>query len=328
MIEPFDRHSQNMLLLQLGFLQDTTQLDQLVPRLRKALINATGGTGKTSDVNFARLQAELDDISRENVLRFSTPPFFTIIIRSLTILEGVALSVDPNFRLVRGAYPYVLNQLLSPEDDESTPVALEKLLTRLLTVNEREVAWERIRDFLRLAQKAAKNYDPSANESDDKAQLSRQTIELFVQFLTSRTGMFLKKPLVHELAEAIDSMASIGEANLLRQSRGLVRVLPGMAGPVNKRRMDEIRMMLDTFRDALIVEGKGPAGKQGRARMEAIMELFVEISSFLSDERIRQHTGPLLEELQSVIQMVAVEILEIRGSRAMRTLLQLETSSS
>jgi predicted unusual protein kinase regulating ubiquinone biosynthesis (AarF/ABC1/UbiB family) len=146
-----------------------------------------------SDVNFARLQAELDEISRENVLRFSTPPFFTIIIRSLTILEGVALSVDPNFRLVRGAYPYVLNQLLSPEDDERTPVALEKLLTRLLTVNDREVAWERLRDFLRLAQKAADKYDPSASESDDKALLSRQTIEMFVQFLTSRTRHVFKK---------------------------------------------------------------------------------------------------------------------------------------
>lgn len=96
---------------------------------------ATGGTGRASDVNFAQLQAELDEISRENVLRFSTPPFFTVIIRSLTILEGVALSVDPNFRLVRGAYPYVLRQLLSPEDNEGTPEALTKLLIRLLTVN-------------------------------------------------------------------------------------------------------------------------------------------------------------------------------------------------
>jgi hypothetical protein len=98
-------------------------------------MNSTGGTGKASDVNFAKLQAELDEISRENVLKFSTPPFFTVIIRSLTILEGVALSVDPNFRLVRGAYPYVLRQLLSPDDDQGTPEALTKLLIRLLTVN-------------------------------------------------------------------------------------------------------------------------------------------------------------------------------------------------
>ena len=98
-------------------------------------MNSTGGSGRASDVNFARLQAELDAISRENVLRFKTPPFFTIIIRSLTILEGVALTVDPNFRLVRGSYPYVLRQLLAPDMKERTPAALQKLLIRLLTVN-------------------------------------------------------------------------------------------------------------------------------------------------------------------------------------------------
>lgn len=125
----------SQLFYQLGFLEDTTQLDQLIPRLRAALLNSTGGTGKASDVNFARLQAELDEISRENVLQFSTPPFFTVIIRSLTILEGVALSVDPNFRLVRGSYPYVLRQLLAPDNNARTPEALQQLLIRLLTVN-------------------------------------------------------------------------------------------------------------------------------------------------------------------------------------------------
>jgi hypothetical protein len=285
-------------------------------------MNATGGSGKASDVNFARLQAELDDIARENVLRFSTPPFFTIIIRSLTILEGVALSVDSGFKLVRGAYPYVLRQLLSPENNEQTPAALQRLLIRLLTVNgdEKEIDWERLRDFLRLAQKASKAYLPSATETDDKGSLSRQTIELFGQFLTSRTGIFLKKPLVHELAEAIDGMASIGEANLLRLSRGLFPTLPGMNGPVNTRRMDEIRLMMATFQDALVVEGG--ADRNSAARMEAIMELAREVSVFLSEARIRQDTGPLLDELQSVIQMVAVEVLEIRGSRAMRSILR------
>ena len=121
--------------MQLGFLEDTTQLDELVLRLRAALKNSTGGTGKASDVNFSRLQAELDAISRENVLRFKTPAFFTVIIRSLTILEGFALAVDPNFRLVRGSYPYVLRTLLSPGGDGRTPDALRKLLVQLLTVN-------------------------------------------------------------------------------------------------------------------------------------------------------------------------------------------------
>lgn len=341
-------------LLKLGFLKDTTQLDILIPRLRAAVKNATGGTGKTSDINFAQLQAELDEISRENILRFSTPAFFTVIIRSLTILEGVALSVDKNFRLVRGAYPYVLRQLLNPEDSERQPEALQRLLVRLLTVDGegQEIEWERLRDFLRLAQKASKAYDPSSPENDsvseDRATISRKTLELFGLFLTSRTGIFLKKPLVHvsandssrslwsllfslltlscrvqELAEAIDGMASTGEANLIRISNGLFPMLPGSNGPVNTRRMDEISMMLETFRDAIALQNENDENLtlMDLARMEVIMEIFRAVSSFISDTRLRQDTEPVLEELQSVIRMVAVEILEIRGSRAMRSIL-------
>ena len=128
-------------------------------------------------------------------------------------------------------------------------------------------------------------------------------------------------------------MASAGEANLLRFSRGLVPVLPGMNGPVNMRRMDEISRMLATFRDALIVDNHASNADHNHtnspiesirnaARIETWMDIFRAVSSFLSDERLRQEAGPLLEELQSVIQMVAVEILEIRGSRAMRTILR------
>jgi predicted unusual protein kinase regulating ubiquinone biosynthesis (AarF/ABC1/UbiB family) len=309
--------------MQLGFLKDTAQLNTIVVRLREALMNATGGTGKASDVNFARLQAELDAISRENVLQFSTPPFFTIIIRSLTILEGIALSVDKNFRLVRGSYPYVLNQLLYPEDNERTPASLEKLLIRLLTVNgeQKEIEWERLRDLLVLAQKASKVYEPSSpedSEAEDKVKLSRRSIEVLSRFFTSRTCMFLKKPLVHEIAEAIDAMASMGEANLKRQSGGILPLLPGMNGPVNSKRMDEMSVALETFQDALLV-----SNNPSQARMDAIMQVFRAVTEFFSDERIRQDAGPLLEQLQSVIQMVAVEVLEIRGTRAVRSILRL-----
>jgi hypothetical protein len=44
--------------------------------------------------------------------------------------------VDPNFRLVRGAYPYVLRQLLSSgRGAAKVPASLQKLLVRLLTVD-------------------------------------------------------------------------------------------------------------------------------------------------------------------------------------------------
>lgn len=213
-----------------------------------------------------------------------------------------------------------------------------------------EIEWEQLRVFLKLAQKASKKYDPSEKEeSDDKTALSRQTIEMFFDFLTSRTGLFLKEPLVHELAEAIDGLASMGEANLLRSTGGLLPALPGMNGPINTRRMDEIRGFLETFENAMVVNGNDVNGvsansqnnnnngsflpvrtpvqiQQSRARLEAMIDFFREISAHINDESKRMDSEVVLAEMQSVIQMVAVEVLEIRGKRAMRSILRVGES--
>jgi len=188
-----------------------------------------------------------------------------------------------------------------------------------------EIEWARLRDFLRLAQKAASSYNPSRDDSEDKQSVSRQTIELFFRFMTSKTGLFLKKPLVHELAEAIDGMASIGEGHLLRFTRGFIPPLPGMNGPVNSKRMDELRLVLETFQSALVVEGAGETAS-ARARMDSLMELIRELVAIVNDEQVREEAGPMLAEIQSVAQMVAVEVLEIRGTRAMRSVLRLEAA--
>ena len=148
----------------------------------------------------------------------------------------------------------------------------------------------------------------------------------------------MKRPLVHELAEAIDGMASIGEANLFRATNGLIPPLPGMNGPVNTRVMSEMKMILDTFQSALAVgtaddensgsDVGGTTTASGQARLRAMRQVIEEISSLLTDERLREDAEPLLEEIVSVIRMVAVEVLEIRGSRAMRSILQLSPPSA
>lgn len=200
------------------------------------------------------------------------------------------------------------------------------LMLLLFYFTGNEIEWARLRDFLRLAQKAASSYNPSRDDSDDKRSMSRQTIELFFRFLTSKTGLFLKKPLVHELAEAIDGMASIGEANLLKFTRGFLPPLPGMNGPVNDKRMKELGLVLETFQSALVVEGAGEETASARARIEALMEVVREVVAIVNDEQVREDAGPILAEIQSVVQMVTVEVLEIRGTRAMRSVLRLEAA--
>ena len=113
---------------------------------------------------------------------------------------------------------------------------------------------------------------------------------------------------------------------MIRISNGLFPELPGMNGPVNTRRMDEVSMILETIRDAVMVQNENDSGDirspMDLARMEAIMEILRSVPIVISDNRLRRDAEPLLEEFLSVIRMVAVEILEIRGSRAMRSILR------
>jgi hypothetical protein len=44
--------------------------------------------------------------------RFRVPPHFALVIRALGALEGTVIRVDPSFKVVARAYPYVLNQVL------------------------------------------------------------------------------------------------------------------------------------------------------------------------------------------------------------------------
>jgi len=146
--------------------------------------------------------------------------------------------------------------------------------------------------------------------------------------MTSNTGLFLKEPLVHELAEAIDGMASMGESNLLRLSRGVIRPLPGGNGPINTRRMDEMKAVLDVLQSALLVDqDDDKKGEHRQERLEVAREFAQGLLQLFNDEERRKVAAPILGELTSVIQMVAVEVLEIRSSRAIRGVLGIASAN-
>ena len=44
---------------------------------------------------------------------FRVPAYYALILRSLTVLEGLALSADPGYKLLGRAYPYIAQRLLT-----------------------------------------------------------------------------------------------------------------------------------------------------------------------------------------------------------------------
>lgn len=88
--------------------------------------------------------------------------------------------------------------------------------------------------------------------------------------------------------------------------------------------MEEMRAVADVLQSALLMKGDGDNSSVKREeRLELAQEFARELLLLLNDEERRETAAPLVEELKSVVQMVAVEVLEIRSSRAIRRVLRL-----
>lgn len=80
---------------------------------------------------------QLYDIMYE--FNFSLPPDYALVIRALGSLEGTAKALDPSFKVVESAYPYVVGRLLADPNPD-----MRKILRELLIRNNGSIRWNRL----------------------------------------------------------------------------------------------------------------------------------------------------------------------------------------
>ena len=164
--------------VKLGFLTPDTDIRPIVPALEAVLGDAIGKNVK--DFNFKSITDSFSELMYE--YPFRVPAKFALIIRSLVTQEGIALSLNPNFKIVEVAYPYVARRLLTGE----TPQLRRRLLNVLF--KDGKFQWERLENLIAIA---------SADHNFDLLP----TAQLGLQFLLSDEGKFLRQQLVLALTE-------------------------------------------------------------------------------------------------------------------------------
>ncbi|MDA0866436.1 MAG: AarF/ABC1/UbiB kinase family protein, partial [Cyanobacteria bacterium] len=156
----------------LGFLTPDTDISPIIPALESVLGNALGA--KVRDFNFKTITDEFSELMYQ--YPFRVPAKFALIIRSLVTQEGLALSLNPDFRIVDIAYPYVARRLLMGE----TPSLRKRLLDVLF--KDGKFQWERLENMLMIAR------------SDDSFDLL-PTAGLGLSYLLSEEGQYLRQQL-------------------------------------------------------------------------------------------------------------------------------------
>jgi predicted unusual protein kinase regulating ubiquinone biosynthesis (AarF/ABC1/UbiB family) len=168
--------------VKLEFLTPDTDLTPIIPALTNVFNNALGAS--VAELNFKSITDQLSALMYE--YPFRVPAYYALIIRSLVTLEGIAINVDPEFKVLSKAYPYVSKRLLSDPAPELR-ASLKDLLFK-----DGSFRWNRLENLLR---NAAKNPDYDLNKVLDQA----------LEFLFSERGDFIRERLVDEIVKAIDA---------------------------------------------------------------------------------------------------------------------------
>jgi len=164
--------------VKLGFLTPDTNICPIVPALEAVLGNAIGKNVK--DFNFKTITDEFSELMYE--YPFRVPAKFALIIRSLVTQEGIALSLNPDFKIVEVGYPYIARQLLTGESPQ--------LRRRLLNVlfKDGKFQWQRLENLIAIA-RTDSNFDVLP------------TAQMGFQYLMSEEGKFLRRQLVLAITE-------------------------------------------------------------------------------------------------------------------------------
>ncbi|NER46524.1 MAG: AarF/ABC1/UbiB kinase family protein [Symploca sp. SIO1A3] len=189
--------------VKLEFLTPDTDLTPIVPALKNVFKDALGAS--VAELNFKSITDKLSALMYE--YPFQVPAYYALIIRSLVTLEGIAINVEPNFKVLSKAYPYVSKRLLT-DPSPRLRASLKDLLFK-----DDSFRWNRLENLLR---NAAKSPDYELN------QLLNQTLE----FLFSERGAFIRERLVDEIVKALDTYGRRTLSNLsnyLQETLGLAQ---------------------------------------------------------------------------------------------------------
>jgi len=107
----------------LGFLNPKTDLEPIVPALEEVLGGALGEN--VGAFNFKAITDRFSELMY--AYPFRVPARFALIIRAVVSQEGLALRLDPDFKIVQVAYPYVARRLLAGDTAEMREKLLEVL---------------------------------------------------------------------------------------------------------------------------------------------------------------------------------------------------------
>ena len=239
----------------LGMLPSDSDRSEIVPALTSVFAEALAGG--VDNLSFGDLSGKLGRTMYQ--YKFQIPSYYTLLVRSLSVLEGIALASDPSYKVLSAAYPWVARRLLTDTSPE-----LRSTLTSLL-YKEGKFNFKRMESLLvQAAKPTGRPQPPPRSQASPQQQQSQQQQPLrgdALALILSPQGEFVRGIVVEELAKGADAAwrlaidAAVAEG-MSRGGAGAVE-LGGMSPAMAKMVVDMLAAVpgVSDAQDAEQVEG-------------------------------------------------------------------------
>nr|CAD1832002.1 unnamed protein product [Ananas comosus var. bracteatus] len=189
----------------LGFIPDGTDLQSVADAL------STSFSARSRQSNdFQGVMRQFYDVMYE--FNFSLPPDYALVIRALGSLEGTAKALDPDFKVIESAYPFVIGRLLADPNPD-----MRKILRELLIRNDGSIRWNRLERLIAaISEESSESTnetasDPGAKSSEapgwksfDMRSVVAATEDLLC-FIFSDKGWRVRVFLIQDILKASDA---------------------------------------------------------------------------------------------------------------------------
>ncbi|KAL5559613.1 hypothetical protein UlMin_035824 [Ulmus minor] len=186
--------------LSLGFIPEGIDLQSVSDALRASF------SDRTSSQDFQGIMDQLYSIMYK--FDFSLPPDYALVIRALGSLEGTAKVLDPGFKVIESAYPFIIGRLLADPNPD-----MRRILRELVIRNNGSIRWNRLERLVKAISEQASvsdlnlennTSDPLGWKSFDMSAVVSATEDL-LNFILSQKGQRVQVFLLRDIINAADA---------------------------------------------------------------------------------------------------------------------------
>lgn len=291
----------------LGMLPEDSNKEEIVPALTSVFAQALAGG--VNNLSFGDLSANLGRTMYE--FKFQIPSYYTLLVRSLSVLEGIALASDPNYKVLGSAYPWIARRLLTDTSPE-----LHATLVSLL-YKEGKFNFRRMESLIVQATRSTGLPQRPKGSAEGTPPPRGDALALVL----SPEGKFVRGIVVNELAKGADAAWRIAIDNAVVSAYGeLHTILQSPVGTVNGpvlRGMmeffssvpalsdDDDRVQLNGIQSLAKTLQKASAGQSKTNRSTSIPE--VEMEEEARDTDAPCDIGASIESLMGLIEWTVKE---------------------